>query len=114
MRLRQASKIVEANPQMVIQAGDVLGLAGPRELLLKIETMLGPEVDDRELFDVPIQILDVVITNKKFAGKTLLEIRQSEVAQDRPAACSCASLCAAARKCLSTPAPKWIAATWCN
>lgn len=81
MRLRQASKIIEVSPQMVIQAGDVLGLAGPRELLLKIETQLGPEVDDRELFDVPIEILDVVITNKKFAGKTLLEIRQSEVAQ---------------------------------
>jgi putative transport protein len=82
VRLRQASKIVEANPQMVIQAGDVLGLAGPRELLLKIETTLGPEVDDRELFDVPVQILDVVITNKKFAGRTLLEIRQSEAAQE--------------------------------
>ena len=81
MRLRQASKIVEVNPQMVIQAGDVLGLAGPREILLKIETQLGPEVDDRELFDVPIEILDVVITNKIFAGKTLLEIRQSEAAQ---------------------------------
>ena len=82
LRLRQASKIVEANPQMVIQAGDVLGLAGPRELLLKIEPTLGPEMDDRELFDVPIQILDVVITNKKFAGKTLLQIRQSEAAQE--------------------------------
>ena len=82
MRLRQASKIVEASPQMVIQAGDVLGLAGPRELLLKIEAMLGPEVDDRELFDVPIQLLDVVITNKAFAGKTLMEIRQSEAAQE--------------------------------
>jgi putative transport protein len=81
MRLRQASKIVEPSPQTVIQSGDILGLAGPREMLLKIETMLGPEVDDRELFDVPIQVLDVVITNKKFAGQTLLEIRQSEVAQ---------------------------------
>ena len=28
MRLRQTSKILEANPQMIIQAGDVLGLAG--------------------------------------------------------------------------------------
>ncbi len=81
MRLRHASKILEANPQMVIQAGDVLGLAGPRELLLKIEAILGPEVDDRELFDVPIQLLDVVITKKELAGKTLLELRNSDVAQ---------------------------------
>ncbi|MDD5141437.1 MAG: aspartate-alanine antiporter [Verrucomicrobiales bacterium] len=81
LRLRQASKIVETNPQMVIQSGDVLGLAGPRETLLKVEADLGPEVEDRELLDVPIQILDVVITNKAIAGKTLLEIRNSEVAQ---------------------------------
>jgi putative transport protein len=58
-----------------------LGLAGPRELLLKIEAELGPEVDDRELFDVPIQLLDVVITNKEFVGMTLLEIRNSDAAQ---------------------------------
>ncbi len=81
MRLRHASKVVEANPQMIIQAGDVLGLAGPRELLLKMEAILGQEVDDRELFDVPIQVLDVVITKKELAGKTLLEIRNSDVAQ---------------------------------
>ena len=81
MRLRQASKIIEVNPQMVIQPGDVLGLAGPRELLLKIEGILGPEVDDSELFDVPVQVLDVVITNKALAGKTLLEIRNSDAAQ---------------------------------
>jgi putative transport protein len=57
-------------------------LAGPRELLLKIETTLGPEVEDRELFDVPIQMLDVVITKKEFEGKTLLQIRQSDAAQE--------------------------------
>ncbi|HTQ52237.1 MAG TPA: aspartate-alanine antiporter [Candidatus Acidoferrales bacterium] len=81
MRLRQASKICDTDPKTIIRAGDILGLAGPRELLLKIEAELGPEVDDRELFDVPIQLLDVVITNKEFVGKTLLEIRNSDAAQ---------------------------------
>ncbi len=82
MRLRQGGKVIEADAKTVIGVGDVLGLAGPRELLLKVEAMLGPEVDDRELFDVPIQILDVVITNIEFAGKTLLQIRQSDAAQE--------------------------------
>jgi putative transport protein len=82
LRVRRSSKVCDVDPKMAIQPGDVLGLAGPRELLLKIETALGPEVDDRELFDVPIQMLDVVITNKAFAGKTLLEIRNSEAAQE--------------------------------
>ncbi len=43
-------------------------MGGPRELILKIESSLGPEVDDRELFDAPMQMLDVVITNKAYAG----------------------------------------------
>jgi putative transport protein len=82
MRLRQGGKICEASPETVIRPGDIVGLAGPREMLLKVETTVGPEVDDRELFDVPIEILDVVVTNKAIAGKTLLEIRQSQEAQE--------------------------------
>lgn len=82
LRVRQGAKTSDTDPKTVIRPGDVLGLAGPRELLLKIETEMGSEVDDRELFDVPIEILDVVITSKEFAGKTLLEIRQSGGAQE--------------------------------
>lgn len=82
MRLRQGGKILEAAPEIVIRVGDVVGLAGPREQLLKIEATIGTEVDDRELFDVPIEILDVVVTSKDIAGKTLLQIRQSHEAEE--------------------------------
>ncbi len=77
-RLRQNSKICESGPEIVIQAGDVLGLAGPRELLLKHESEIGPEVDDRELFDFPVEILDVVVVSKQIAGKTLKELAEFE------------------------------------
>ena len=77
-RLRQNSKIVEAGPDTEIQSGDVLGLAGPRDLLLQHESAIGHEVDDRELLNVPIQILDVVVTKKTIAGMTLKELRESE------------------------------------
>ena len=78
LRLRQGSKVVEAVPDTEIRAGDVLALAGPRELLLKHESDLGSEVEDPELFDFPIQVLDVVITSKKIAGMTLKQLRESE------------------------------------
>jgi len=82
MRLRnKEGKICEADAKMVIAVGDVVGLAGARESLLKIEASLGTEVDDRELFDVPLEILDVVITNKAYAGWTLQSIRNSKVAE---------------------------------
>ncbi len=78
MRIRHKLKITEATPETIMAVGDILGLAGPRELVLEHEAGLGQEVDDPELFNFPIQILDVVITNKKIAGKTLKEIRDSE------------------------------------
>jgi putative transport protein len=78
MRIRQKLKISEPAPETTIQAGNILGLAGSRELLLQQEAALGPELDDPEMFNVPIQILDVVITNKTVAGMTLQQLRDSE------------------------------------
>jgi len=81
LRLRKADKICEPEPKMVIEGGDVLGLAAAREVLLKIEALAGAEVDDRELFDIPVEILDVVVTNKAYAGWTLQSIRNSDFVQ---------------------------------
>jgi putative transport protein len=35
---------------------------------------IGPEVQDRELLDFPLQTMDIVITHKEIAGKTLMEL----------------------------------------
>lgn len=81
-RIRQWGKIMEPDPSVIIQQGDVLVLAARRELLVKLENenTIGPEVDDRELLDFPAETLDVVITNKAYAGRTLKEIAESDVA----------------------------------
>jgi len=81
LRLRKAGDVCEPEPKMIIEVGDVVGLAGQRDILLKIETVAGTEVDDRELFDIPVEILDVVITNKAYAGWTLQSIRNSDFVQ---------------------------------
>jgi putative transport protein len=78
--IRTAGKILDPDPGMVIQSGDVLAVAAAREVLLRNEADLGPEVDDRELLEFPAEILNVVITNKNLAGKTLQQIAESEQA----------------------------------
>jgi putative transport protein len=80
-RIRQQGKVCEPELNILIQTGDVLGLAGPRELILQQQTAIGPENDDRELFDFPVEALDVVLTNKAFAGMTLMELRESAAGQ---------------------------------
>jgi putative transport protein len=77
-RIRQRAKVREPELTIVIQPGDVLGLAGPRDRILQQQSAIGAEVDDQELFDFPIEVLDVVLTNKAFAGKTLEELRRTE------------------------------------
>jgi putative transport protein len=76
--IRRAGKILDPDPGMVIQSGDVLAVAAAREVLLRNEADLGQEVDDRELLEFPAEVLDVVITNKTLAGKTLQQIAESE------------------------------------
>lgn len=80
-RIRQQGKVCEPELGIVIQTGDVLGLAGPREVILQQQATIGPENDDHELFDFPIEVLDVVLTNKAFAGMTLTELRESTTGQ---------------------------------
>lgn len=81
VNLRRDGKITDPDTKLVIRAGDVLALAAPRATLLQNEAAIGAEVDDRELLDFTVEILDVVITSKEIAGKTLPEIRQHDVAQ---------------------------------
>jgi putative transport protein len=72
--VRSGGNIVPADRDMVIQVGNVLAVAGPREALLEKEANLGDEVEDRELLDFAVEVVDVVITNKALDGKTLQQI----------------------------------------
>jgi putative transport protein len=77
-RIRKQSKVREPELGVMIQAADVLGVAGPRDLILQQQAAIGPEVDDQELFDFPIEVLDVVLTNNNFSGMTLAQLRDTE------------------------------------
>jgi putative transport protein len=76
LRLRQGGKIVEATSQAVIHAGDVVAVAGRRDVLVQLIGEQAEEVDDRELLAVPIEGLDVYVTSKEADGKTLEELAQ--------------------------------------
>jgi putative transport protein len=73
-RIRREGKIVEATGDTVIQAGDILAIAGRREVLVNLIGPAAEEVDDRELLAVPIEGVDVYVTSKEVDGKALAEI----------------------------------------
>jgi putative transport protein len=77
-RIRQGNDIVDAEPATVVRLGDVLAVVGRREVVVQ-DLNIGPEVQDFELMDFPSEILDVVVTNKAVAGKTMKEIAESDI-----------------------------------
>jgi putative transport protein len=76
LRLRRNGKIEEAAADTVLQEGDVLAVAGPREVLVSLLGAGANEVDDRELLAVPVEGVDVLVTSKAVDGKTLAELAQ--------------------------------------
>lgn len=95
-RLRRDSVIEEATADTVLREGDVVAVAGSREALVsiigeraklaavagsrdsvtKLASETSIEVDDPELLSVPVEGVDVYVTNKEVDGKTLAELAQ--------------------------------------
>jgi putative transport protein len=73
-RIRRGDQITDATAQTVIQAGDVLAVAGRREVLVNLIGSEAEEVDDRALLAVPVEGVDVYVTSKEVDGKELAEL----------------------------------------
>jgi putative transport protein len=73
-RIRRAGTIEEATADTVLQGGDIVAVAGPRQVLVQVLGQEAVEVDDPELLNVPIEGVDVLVTNKAVDGKTLAEL----------------------------------------
>ena len=72
-RIRRDGKIVEATADTVLQEGDIVAIAGEREVLVTL-LQNADEVEDKELLAVPVEGIDVLVTNKEVDGKTLAEL----------------------------------------
>lgn len=75
-RIRRAGKIEDATADTVLHEGDIIAVAGPRDTLVNLIGRAAEEVEDPELLDVKAEGVDVYVTNKDVAGKTLQELAQ--------------------------------------
>ena len=80
-RIRRGDVIWEARPEDVLQPGDVIAVSGRREVLVEMTGRRHQEVEDRELLDVPAVTLDVLVTSKSFAGRSLAAAAETEAAR---------------------------------
>jgi putative transport protein len=74
LRVRRDGSFEDATADTVLREGDVLAVAGAREVLLKVIGAGAQEVEDPELLSVPVEGVDAYVTNKEVDGKTLAEL----------------------------------------
>jgi putative transport protein len=75
-RLRRGAGILDVSPDTVLQPGDVALVGARRHVLLAEGRPFGEETEDRELLDVPMAALDVVVTRREVAERTLADIAE--------------------------------------
>ena len=74
LRIRRGSEILDATADVVLKEGDTVAVAGEREVLVNVLGAAAVEVEDRDLLAVPVEGVDVLVTNKEVDGKTLAEL----------------------------------------
>jgi putative transport protein len=74
-RLRRGDIIHDVGADTRLEAGDILALTGRYDVLVGPENPLqSHEIDDRELLDLPVVLVNVVVTRKWPSGRTLGQI----------------------------------------
>jgi len=76
LRIRRNGTIEEATADTVLREGDVVAVAGARDVLVSVLGANATEVEDPELLAVPVEGVDVYVSNKAVDGKTLAELAQ--------------------------------------
>ncbi|MFL5207384.1 MAG: aspartate-alanine antiporter [Microvirga sp.] len=77
-RLRREGRILEVDPGMTLQPGDVIALSGPRQIIVERIGPRAEEIEDKELLDVPILAADVLLISPKLAGKSLADVSRED------------------------------------
>jgi len=78
VRIRRGADLIESTPATVIRQDDVVAILARQETHVKGGRKVGPEVDDKALLDIPIETVDVVVTQRSLAGKTLKDLGKLE------------------------------------
>jgi putative transport protein len=79
-RLRRDGKIIDFDANTTLKAGDVVAVSGHTEALVGLEQQ-GKEVADRQLLDIPVETVDLVITHKGASGRTLVDLSKEDFAR---------------------------------
>ena len=80
-RVRRGDSLTDADGDTVLQAGDIVAISGPHQVLLEHVDPLLPEVHDAPLLRLPATAVDIFLTSRAMSGKTLRELADQPFAR---------------------------------
>jgi len=75
-RVRRNGTVEEATADTMLREGDVVAVAGRRDVLVSVLGANATEVEDPDLLAVPVGGVDVYVSSKAVDGKTLAELAE--------------------------------------
>ncbi|TGN89961.1 transporter [Bradyrhizobium yuanmingense] len=69
-----------ADPDLVLQKGDIVALGGSTEHLTEKMGLIGPEVADAKTLGIPMDQAEIVVFNKDVVGRTFESFRDTAIA----------------------------------
>jgi putative transport protein len=80
-RVRSGNRLFVAVPDLVIGKDDVVAVAARYEAHAARGDVIGPEVSDLALLDIPVDALNIVVANRLLAGKSVAVLAQEPFAR---------------------------------
>lgn len=77
-RIKRGNKILEASPDTLIKAKDIILVVGHRDAMIQANDLLGSEVDSALGMDVVMNTQDVEMRNSRYVGQSLSQVLSSD------------------------------------
>ena len=82
-RVVRGEEAMEKTADLVLKAGDIVGVSGRLPSVVAAGELIGDEVESKEALSFPMKVVTAVLTNKRLLGKTLRQVRDSFTEEER-------------------------------
>jgi putative transport protein len=80
VNVSRSSEALGADPDLVLQKGDVVALGGATDALTDKMGLIGPEVADPKALGIALDQAEILVTNKDVVGRTFESFRDQAIA----------------------------------
>jgi len=78
--IRRGGDVIDFDQTTVVQENDIIAVSGPTDFLVSFEGH-ATEIADRDLLNIPVESVNLVVTKKAVNGKTLIDLAKQEFAR---------------------------------